>query len=629
MSVGDLQDFHKASTILPVLRSFTIFLSSTIAALPLFGAFCAPEAMAQSQSQLHIVYPKDGASIEAPSTFVIGNTTPGNQVSVNAQPITVNAQGLFAGVIKLKPGQNSFSLKSGDAVQELKLKRPEPRKPIDSTVWTIDEKSAEPKESLGLVVGDVVTFKIRATPGSQVSVLLENRVIALQAKASPDVKIDYGKIISKTAPAGDIYVGYYKIQAQDQFQGARPKFVVKKDGKELSCVSAAALSVVLQPRLAETIHDQTIVRAGPGQARLTPLPAGVKLVVDGYRGKDIRLKWAENKHVFIEAKDLRFSLEPHAVSGQYPNSAVKSVNIEQDSYGDKVILPLTERLPFEIEQFLKPNRLVVKVYGATADTDWSSQEHSSAFEGSDSNIARNGQVHGTSWKQLADGVYELTINIAGNRQWGYYPEYEGENLVIHVRDPIKLRTDGPACLTGLKICVDPGHGGPQPGASSCAGISEAEINLKIGLKLKEILEKYGATVIMTRTTDVDVDLAARCEIARKAGAQMLLSVHNNSLPDGRNPIKEHGSSTYFYHPQSVELAQTLKNKLLQYLGFPDIGSRYQNLALTRPSEMPAVLAEIGFVINPDECAQLIQPEVQEKAAKALADGIVEYLGKPQ
>ncbi|QQR59437.1 MAG: hypothetical protein IPG59_08085 [Candidatus Melainabacteria bacterium] len=107
MSIGDLQDFHKASTILPVLRSFTIFLSSTAALLPLFLADCS-QALAQGQNQLHIVYPKDGASIEAPSTFVIGNTTPGNQVSVNAQPITVNSQGLFAGVIKLKQGQNTL-----------------------------------------------------------------------------------------------------------------------------------------------------------------------------------------------------------------------------------------------------------------------------------------------------------------------------------------------------------------------------------------------------------------------------------------------------------------------------------------------------------------------------------------
>lgn len=343
---------------MPVFKSSTIILSSTLAVLPLLGAFGVCEACAQSQSPLRIVYPKDGASIEAPSTFVIGNTTPGNQVSVNAQPITVNAQGFFAGVIKLKQGLNSFSLKSGDATQELKVKRPEPRKSIDPSNWTIDEKSAEPKESLGLTPGDVVTFKIRATPGSQVSVLLENKVIALQAKASGDVKIDYGKIISKTPPGGDVYVGYYKIQPQDQFQGARPKFSVKKDGKELNCILPGALSVVLQPRLAETVHDQTIVRAGPGQARLTPLPAGIKLVVDGYKGKDIRLKWAENKHVFIEAKDLRFSMEPQAVSGQYPSSAVKSVNIEQDSYGDKVIVPLTERLPFEIEQFLKPNKLI-------------------------------------------------------------------------------------------------------------------------------------------------------------------------------------------------------------------------------------------------------------------------------
>lgn len=620
-----MKDLLKASTILPVFMRSSIFQISA-AVLPLLLSCQINAVLAQNSStSLNVCYPKDGASIEAPSTFVIGNTTPGQTVTVNAQPITVNAQGLYAGVVKLKRGLNNFSVKSGNAVQNLKIKRPELRKSIEPTAWMLDEKSAEPKLPLGVIPGDVITFKIRATPGSQVNVQLANRTIPMQAKASADVKIDYGKIISKTPAGGDQYIGYYKVQPQDQFEGARPKYIVRKDGKELNCVGPTIVNVVMQPRLAETVHDQTIVRVGPGQARLTPLPAGVKLVIDGYVGTDLRLKWAENKHVFIEAKDLRFAQDAQKNSGQYPSSGVKSVNVEQDSYGDKVIVPLTERLPFEIDQNLNPNKLTVKIYGATADTDWSSQAHSSAFEGSDPEKARQGQVQGTSWKQLTDGVYELTINLAGNRQWGYWPEYEGENLVIHVRDPIKL--EGEEGLKGLKICVDPGHGGSQPGCASCAGMSEAEFNLKIGLKLKELLEKAGATVIMTRTTDVDIDLAERCDIARKAGAQILLSVHNNSLPDGRNPIKEHGSSTYFYHPQSVELAQVLRNNLLKNLGFPDIGARYQNLALTRPSEMPAVLAEIGFLINPDECAVLMQPEGQEKAARALADGISEYLRK--
>lgn len=608
-----------------MFRPLPTFLFSTAAFLPLIFVGATLQSHAQNSTNLQIVYPKEGASIEAPGTFVIGNTSPGQTVTVNAQPIMVNSKGLFAGVVKLKHGLNNFSLKSGDATQNLKIKRPEQRKCIDPSVWKLDEKSAEPKEILGVVPGDVITFKIRATPGSQVSVQLENKTVPLQAKASGDVKIDYGKIISKTPAGGDQYIGFYKIQPQDQFEGVRPKYIARKDGKELTCVGPFSVNVLMQPRLAETSHDQTIVRVGPGQARLTPLPAGVKLVLDGYVGKDLRLKWAENKHVFIEAKDLTFSQQSSKVTGQYPSSGVKSVNIEQDAYGDKVIVPLTEKLPFEIDQSMKPNKLVVKIYGATADTDWSSQEHSSAFEGSDPEKARKGQVQGTSWKQLTDGVYELTINIAGNRQWGYWPEYEGENLVIHVRDPIKLEGEGG--LKGLKICVDPGHGGAQPGCASCVGMSEAEFNLKIGLKLKDILENAGATVIMTRTTDVDVDLAERCNIARKAGAQILLSVHNNSLPDGRNPVKEHGSSTYFYHPQSVELAQILRNTLLKNLGFPDIGARYQNLALTRPSEMPAVLAEIGFIINPDECAVLMTPEGQEKAARALADGISEYLRK--
>src|SRR5207244_1238375 len=105
----------------------------------------------------------------------------------------------------------------------------------------------------------------------------------------------------------------------------------------------------------------------------------------------------------------------------------------------------------------------------------------------------------------------------------------------------------------------------------------------------------------------------------------LLSIHNNALPDGRDPWKARGSSAYWYQVQSMDLARTLKASLIAVLDFPDYGLFYDNLALTRPSNMLACLVEVGFMINPDEYAELITEDTQAKAAAGLANGIEKYI----
>ncbi len=110
----------------------------------------------------------------------------------------------------------------------------------------------------------------------------------------------------------------------------------------------------------------------------------------------------------------------------------------------------------------------------------------------------------------------------------------------------------------------------------------------------------------------------RVEIANNAHVDVLLSVHNNSLPDGRDPLNEHGTSSYWYHPQSIGLAHAVNNGMVHDVGFPDFGSRFQNLALTRPSGMLACLAEVGFVINQKSTRWLITPRRATTRCRRLA-----------
>jgi N-acetylmuramoyl-L-alanine amidase len=134
---------------------------------------------------------------------------------------------------------------------------------------------------------------------------------------------------------------------------------------------------------------------------------------------------------------------------------------------------------------------------------------------------------------------------------------------------------------------------------------------------------------MTRTTDTQVSLPERVEIANRANANLLISVHNNALPDGGNPWLEHGTSTYWYHPQALFLARDVRESMLNSLGFVDFSTRWQNLALCRPSRMPAALVEVGFMIHPDEYAQLITAGGQQKAALGIYRGLKHFLsGRP-
>ncbi|MBZ0187368.1 MAG: N-acetylmuramoyl-L-alanine amidase, partial [Candidatus Obscuribacterales bacterium] len=612
---------------------------------------------------LHISYPRDGSSINSRSTFIIGSSEPGSQVKLNGEPITTNAQGYFAKVVPLLFGGNSFKATADNGSHEQKsivVKRPAPGKPLGPSQWKIISNTLEPQSNRGIVAGDLILFRVHATPQSSISVKLDNRVIQLspaqevrsaasakkrtklKSQSSPKSNVNfglavaYGKIFQQLPRgASDLYVGFYKVQSEDNFKDCHPEFTLTKDNRRLALESPARITVVKQPYLAQTIHDETVVRVAPGAARLTPLSAGVRLLIDGWSGNEFRCLYGQNKHVYIDTKDLIFEKGHLIASGPPPQSRVQTINIARDSYGDAVLVPLNQRLPFDIEQSMTGNKLNLKIFGAVADTDFVSQEFQEAFEGKAEGSKEGskeasvegpveGPVEGINWRQSTDDIYEVEVKLRGNRQWGYYCDYNGNNLILHIKRQPHL-VNGQPGLQGLRICVDPGHGGAQPGATGCSGVTEKAVNLAIALKLKQLLEESGATVVMTRTDDRDIDLYDRVRLSRSSNCDILLSVHNNSLPDGRDPNKEHGTSTYFYNPQAKELAGILNSSLVKGLGFPNIGARYQNLALTRPTSMVSVLVEIGFMINPDEYARLLDDTVQHKAAQALLDGLKTYL----
>ena len=132
---------------------------------------------------------------------------------------------------------------------------------------------------------------------------------------------------------------------------------------------------------------------------------------------------------------------------------------------------------------------------------------------------------------------------------------------------------------------------------------------------------------MTRNADNYVSLKDRVEIANYGDAAVFLSIHGNSLPDGSDPNKNRGTSIYYYYNQAKPLADIIINTLVSEVGVPDDQVRQGSLAVVRNTNALSLLIEVSYLINPEDNANLINPEFQAQYAKAIADSLEKYFGR--
>jgi N-acetylmuramoyl-L-alanine amidase len=183
----------------------------------------------------------------------------------------------------------------------------------------------------------------------------------------------------------------------------------------------------------------------------------------------------------------------------------------------------------------------------------------------------------------------------------------------------------------MKICIDPGHGGADPGAIGPTGLKEKDVNLAVCLKLAELLKPI-ADVKLTRTSDIRLgntqreDLQARVAIAEKAKADRFLSIHCNAYSD-RNV---RGIETFAYAPggNGEKLARAIQAELIKATGLKDRKVKFSgsSIYVLKHTSMSAVLTEVGFISNPQDEAMLKTSAFQAKVAKAIAQGVAKHLG---
>lgn len=195
-----------------------------------------------------------------------------------------------------------------------------------------------------------------------------------------------------------------------------------------------------------------------------------------------------------------------------------------------------------------------------------------------------------------------------------------------------------SALAALKVMVDPGHGGFDPGALGVNGLYEKTITLDIALKLRDELQKRGFNVNLTRDSDIYLSLSERVAIAERANADLFVSVHANShispltqgslvlyydsqFPQASYPASEAMSSL---SPASKQLAELVLQNVVKQTGLQNRGIIPSAAYVIRIGTVPSILVETAFLSNWQDAIKLADEQMRNRFAVGIAEGVASF-----
>lgn len=568
-------------------------------------------AATPARESLFLSYPPPTHQTSAARIFLIGSAPPEGEVSINGQPIRRSPAGYFAPSFPLQLGENRFTVRYGSQEIQVAVTRVSGQpEPPQGAAFAKD--SLSPAADIARLPEEPLCFSAIAPPNATVSVRLGNQTFPLAPQTSlVQLPPNSAVLNAQNQPARIAATPYQGCVTADAAGNlGKPTFELNLNGQTVSQQGTGTVTILSPVRLevVEVTADAGVARTGPStdHSRLTPLPKGTRAAVTGREGEWLRLDYGG------WIKESETQPIPGAVP---PQATIRSVLSRQVEGATEIRFPLTVPVPLSIQQ--GDNTFKLTLYDTTAQTDTIALDDDPLIKRLD-------------WQQVSPGIVEYTFNLKTEQQWGYDLRYEGTSLILSLRHPPKLSDRSSALpLQGIPILLDPGHGGNESGASGPNGYLEKDVNLAVSKLLQQELERRGAIVYMTRETDIDVSLPDRVAQINRVKPAIALSIHYNALPDGGDAENTDGVGMFWYNAQAHSLAVFLHNYLVKTLDRPSYGVFWNNLALTRPHTAPAVLMELGFMINPWEFEWITNPREQVRLAGAIADGIVAWLEQVQ
>ncbi len=542
-----------------------------------------------------------GSSNKVSSTkqFIIGNTCVGCTVTINNIPAKVYSTGSFALQINVQSADSNFVVSSTNdknktvsKIINYSYQAPQPEKAVSST--SIEYIKISPDGNLVVSAGDKIDIKVKALPGSKLTTFFG------ELNELPK---------AQTGGMAGIYSGSYIFKESDAFQKQKLKVnltspsgeKIEKESKDnfASFSTLASDMVITKGNSAHLNYGLGTDRLGG--AKIGFLAEGIPLQITGKVGADYKVRLAKNQVAYINEDNVSL-LQKGTIPAQ---SLTGSWRVSGDEKYDYVSIGLDTKLPYQSRQLINPSKIEVDIFGATNNSNWITQMQTAK------------EIENVDYEQVAEDVYRVTIYLKHPTHWGHSIYYNGNNLVIKVKQQPKNLT-----LQNLTVAVDAGHGGANSGAYGYSGSSEKMIALSISIKLQKLLAAAGAKVLMTRTQETLVPNADRVSKYKAADPDLLVSIHLNSAAD---PINAGGTSSMYKYVGFRPLSQHIHKRMLE-LGLKEYGNIGSfNFVLNSPTEYINALVETLFISNLEEEALVMQDDFQQKIAEKIFLGIKDFL----
>jgi N-acetylmuramoyl-L-alanine amidase len=633
-------------------------------------------------AQIVVVYPKPGQVIYDDATFLLGaiHGVKGQAValSTNGQAVSVSPGGFFAHKLPIKPGHNPVDFRlvktsassTPLAQKHLVLEGAWPLQVLPSTPLSVHAETVRPASDLWLSGEDYLQVACSASEGAQVSFtipgLIERPIPIppLHADLSPDTgpfldtregifaQLHWtGRRIPKrgyyraSIPVSDLLNQAGDVSKNRSLENLEIILYLKHGAHSLQHSVPGRLSILTQPLTAHLKTDEAVTRIMPQDgARLSPQRSGTRFFIDALEREWCRARLSRDEAVYIAHDDLLFEtsgapLQPASLNAirteRLGDNAACAILLFSRQPASSCPIQVEALPPTSVES--ATNRLIFRLYNVGCRCDFIHYPPDGSV------------IHNIHWRPVSPTTMEVWIDVNAPLAGYDYAMQNGE-----WRFTVKTL---PQSLEAVKILIDPGHGGDESGALGLDGTPEKKINLAVSLLLCDALRAEGFTsVSMTRETDKAVSLPARGKAVLEHNADIVLSMHHNALPDGRDPIREHGVSMFYYQAFSKPLADWLfQGMSVQGLSgqnagssasestqtkaktsasptndsafdpLPGYGVFYDSLYMTRIRQATAVLVELGFLTNPDEFERLMQPDFQRAQARQLAKLLKSYV----
>ena len=601
--------------------------------LLIFSAVILWQFTSSAQSNgisLKLVYPTTKVRLEItgnPFYFIGTVSPPKSKLKINDSKAQVSRDGAFICMAKIilfkKDGVTkgkfifdiSHSKHKKQIVKIYDIKEPLRTSPEDTLVL---DKSFQimPEVDKSLIPGSTIKIEFKGTPGMKAYFRVEGineNFPMIETRIVHDYNWQNAVFGRGFTNSNDTIKGIYwgNFTIIPGLKDAQINIYLKKSSDDSIFVPAPGRISAFNTTIPEIIQTKSFLN--PLVGRYEPeggyklfLDGGINMLVSGKVGMWYECRLAQDESVYVPDSGAVMLLPGTTI----PRASIYAIRTEDSTGFVSVNLGLSERCPYRIIQDTDPESMEILVYNVTSNIDWVYNNNCDL-------------IKQLTWDQPKDGVLKVNVILNEKTQWGYSTEYDGNLLRIKIKKPAKKKSNRLSRqLRGRVIVLDPGHN-PDTGAIGPRGTEEKDVNLKISLQLKRLLERAGAKVHLTHTTN-PLYLKRRKAKVDSFNPEISISIHNNAVPEGVNPLDHNGSSVYYYFPQALALAKLVHEELLKKLRLNDFGLFWDNLYMTRIPGCISILIEPAFMTVPDQEALLLTYRFREKIAVAVFDALKEF-----